>query len=522
MVPPSNIESCRGNDPFAMKTILWATISFGILWVYVLCVGFLDETIAGVKVSTTHLVFAALAGFVFSGMCFTWIQKRRMVATTTIRDTALGVSAVVVGLVLLDVGYSVYLNASQPRQTADDRHSDPNVWIGEFYPELYFPTEKNFRLHKPGRSITGSHYGDMYRPALLASPLLSSSVFSKKHVTISINDDGFREATSLQGHKIVALGDSFAFGWGIDQDRTWVELLERSISEPIYNMGIHDSSPKQELLLLEHVIDSQKVDLREGIVLWMLFEGNDLEDSYDELHTVTKPVSSFGNLFKETIFEIIGKLPLGLRQQSVFARLKDGRVELSGLLKESGTNDHYVIDGIPSAFPLYVSDRFGPKLFSHKQIRAAQRSEQYVESHPNSLRLRKTFERMKSLAQRAGFHVVVIIAPSDARLHGAEFEDFPSLSDKSYFNILITRLAGHHGFEVVNLQESLRQTAMRQLLHFRDDDHWNEQGHVAVADILSGFLRSRDAARETSPLLARHSENTIGVTDIMSGRSAAR
>lgn len=519
-MPLSHIGHRSGNESFPVATILWATISFGLLWVYILCVGFLNETIAGVKISITYTIIAALAGFAFSGMVFTLIQKRRAFATTAIRDTSLGVSAVVVGLVLFDVGYSIYLNSSQPRLTANDRHSDPNTWVGELYPELYFPTGKNFRLHKPGRGITGSHYGDMYRPALMASPLLSSSVFSKKHVTISINDDGFREETPLEGHKIVAIGDSFTFGWGIDQDRTWVELLERSIGEPVYNMGVHDSSPKQELLLLEHVIDSQKLDLRGGVLLWMIFEGNDLEDSYDDLHPVQKSVSTAEGLFKDTIIETLWSLPFNIREESVFTKFKDGRAEFLGLSTEE--RNHYVIDGVTSAFPLYVSRRFGAKLFSCDQLLGAQRSERYVESHPNRLPLQKTFERMASLAQREGFEVVVIIAPSDARLYGAEFEDFPSLSDKSYFNILTTRLAEQHGFEIVNLQESLRPYAMRELLHFRDDDHWNEQGHVAVADILSGFLRSRNASTENPQLLSRLLGSSNGATGTLSGRSAAR
>jgi hypothetical protein len=44
-------------------------------------------------------------------------------------------------------------------------------------------------------------------------------------------------------------------------------------------MGMQDSSPKQEFLLLEHVIDSQKLDFRGGLLLWMIFEGNDLLSS---------------------------------------------------------------------------------------------------------------------------------------------------------------------------------------------------------------------------------------------------
>lgn len=490
----SNIEYRNRSQPSAVAHILWATTSGGLLWAYVLCVGFLGETIAGFRVSTTHIVIAALAGFIFLGIFFIWAQNRRVFAAATIRDTAFGVSTVVFGLVLLDVGYSVFLNLSQPRLAADDRHSDPNVWIGELYPELYFPTEKNFRLHKPGRSVSGSHYGDMYRPAMLASPLLSSSVLSKKNVTISINGDGFRETARLEGHKIVALGDSFTFGWGIDQDRTWVEVLERLIGEPIYNMGIHDSSPKQELLLLEQGIDSRALDLRGGLLMWMIFEGNDLEDSYHDLRPVQNSVSISERLFKDTIIETLWTLPSKLRQGSVFGKFRDGRAEFSGLGSEARTKNHYIIDGITSAFPLYMSPRFGPKLFSVKQLLGAQRSEQYVEAHPNRLLLQKTFERMQSLAHRAGFQVVVIIAPSGVRLYGAEFEDFPRLSDKSYFNILITRLAEQYGFEIVNLQESLRPYAMKELLYFRDDDHWNERGHLAVADILGGFLRSRNSA----------------------------
>lgn len=487
-------ESGNASSAIAVKTLLWATISFGFLCAYILCVGFFDETIAGVKVSVKHLLIADLAVFVFLGMFFIWVRSRSLFASSTIRDASFGALTVVVGLLALDLGYSIFLNSSQPLSSSVDRYSDPNTWIGELYPDLYFPTEKNFRLHKPGHSVAGAHYGDMYRPALLASPLLSSSVFSKKQVTISINGEGFRETTKLEGHKVLAIGDSFTFGWGVDQGLTWVKLLERSIGEPIYNMGIHDASPKQEFLLLEDVIGAQKPDLKGGLLLWMIFEGNDLEDSYDDLHPVQRSKPTSGSLFTDTIIETLWGLPSTVRKQSVFGKFKDGRATFSGLGGDHRTNDHNVIDGIASAYPLYVSPRFGAKLFAPHQIVGAQRSEQYVESHRNRRALEKTFERMESLAHGAGFRVVVIIAPSDARLYGAEFDDFPTLSEKSYFNLLVSRLAERHGFEIVNLEESLRPYVTRELLYFRDDDHWNERGHRAVADILSGFLRSKNAA----------------------------
>lgn len=509
----------------SQPSILWAAVSAGLLGGYVLCVGVLGETIAGLIVSTAHVVVATLAGFVLSCMFFIWAQTRGVLSATTIRDVSLGVSTIVFGFAFLDVGYSVFLNSSQPPHlSADDRFSDPNTWIGELYPELYFPTEKNFRLHKPGRSVTGSHYGDMYRPTLLASPLLSSSVFSKKHVTTTINADGFRETAQFKDEKIVAIGDSFTFGWGVDQGLSWVELLQRSIGEPIYNMGMHDSSPKQEFLLLEHMIHTRKVDLKGGLVLWMIFEGNDLEDSYDDQHPVSNSVSTSARLFQGTIVETVWGLPSMIRQESVFTKFRDGRAELSGLSRGDRSKSHYVIEGIASPFPLYVSPRFGAKLFIPKQLLGAQRSEQYVESHPNRPPLEKTFERMESLAHHEGFRVVVIIAPSDVRLYGAEFEDFPTLSERSYFNILVSRLAGQHGFELVNLEELLRPHATKELLYFRDDDHWNERGHAAVADTLSKVLSFRHAAlaATTSHVISWHSRISDGGAETLSGRSAAR
>nr|WP_281722666.1 hypothetical protein [Nitrosomonas nitrosa] len=487
-----DIETRDRNVSINIPTTLWATMSAGLLWFYILTVGFLDEMAAGVKVSTMHIVIATLGGSLVFGLVFVWGQKRGLFAKSSLRDAALSVSTVLLGMVILDVGYSIFLNTSQPPASSEDRSLDQNTWVGELYPGLYFPTEKNFRLHKPGRTIIGSHYGDMYNPRLLSSPTLSSSVFSKKHVTISINEEGFRETAKLEGHKILAIGDSFTFGWGVEQSLTWVELLEHSIGQPIYNMGIHDSSPKQEFLLLEHVLDAQKLDFRGGVLLWMIFEGNDLEDSYDDHRPFQNSGSKSLGLFKDTIIDTALSFPSMLKREAVVTKFKNGRVVFPSLGRAAQTNNHYVIDGRVSAFPLYVSSRFGAKLFIPDQLERVQSPAQYVESHPNASSLQKTFERMKTLSNQWGFRVVVIIAPSDSRMHGGEFEDFPRLSEKPHFNMFVERLAGQSGFEVTNLEKLLRPLAANELLYFRDDDHWNERGHAAVADILGRFLRSRN------------------------------
>ncbi|MGI9290078.1 MAG: SGNH/GDSL hydrolase family protein, partial [Gammaproteobacteria bacterium] len=54
-------------------------------------------------------------------------------------------------------------------------------------------------------------------------------------VDVKINSDGFRDQEySLERtnkYRIVVLGDSLTFGWGVEQDKTYEHLLENMLSE---------------------------------------------------------------------------------------------------------------------------------------------------------------------------------------------------------------------------------------------------------------------------------------------------
>ena len=81
-----------------------------------------------------------------------------------------------------------------------------------------------------------------------------------------------------------ALGsDSFTFGWGVTDGATWPDLLETALGRCVYNLGVNGASPAQEEMLLDDLF-SRDTALAPRRVLWALYEGNDLEDSYaDEL-----------------------------------------------------------------------------------------------------------------------------------------------------------------------------------------------------------------------------------------------
>ena len=472
--------------------VLSAAGSLGALWAYVLIIGVLDETIFGISVRLGYVALAVVGGF----GAFIWLVRRALraekVSQELVQNASIAIAVMVLGMLFLDVAYSSYLNLEQPKFD-NERLTDENSWIGELYPDLYYPTQKNFRLHKPNRTIAGSHYGDMYKPVMLASPTLATSVLSHKHVTISINDEGFRETRPLDGQKVLAIGDSFTFGWGIDQGRTWVELLEQSIGKSIYNLGMQDSSPKQELLLLDNLLESKKLDFRHGLLLWMIFEGNDLEDSYDTLRPRGNSKRTARRMFADTLVEALWDAPSIIKRESVIDKFRTGRIMFSHAITDANQSNPYVIDGVQSTIPLYRSQRFGLKLFHPEQIERARSTREYVVNHPNRVRLQETFESMVALAGRYDFRVIVLIAPTDARMYALFFDDFPALSEQPYFNDLVAELAGQSGFEVFNLQTLMQPYAQKDLLYFRDDDHWNERGHEVVAEIIARSLATSQA-----------------------------
>ncbi|MDH3222737.1 MAG: SGNH/GDSL hydrolase family protein, partial [Gemmatimonadota bacterium] len=112
----------------------------------------------------------------------------------------------------------------------------------------------------------------------------------------------------------------------------------------------------------------------------------------------------------------------------------------------------------------------------------------YVRDHPNRPLLDDVFREMAELAREFDVQVTVLLAPTAARLHGPYFQAFPAISERPYFLEYVGSVAGSVGFEVVDLHDFLVPDGGRELLFFRDDDHFNVRGHERVAEIVQREL----------------------------------
>jgi hypothetical protein len=424
----------------------------------------------GWRWSVAALSFCAL--WVAVGLC----RRAGPGGSRWVSRAAVAALATVLSLGAADLAYHWYETRTGARRPADFS-ADLDTRLLAHAAERYYPTATNLQWYKPNRAAAGFRYGDLYWPAMLDCPSLAT-VPERRWVTYLIDRHGFRETTPRAGATIVVLGDSFAVG-PTRQDLLWPKVLERRLGTPVYNLGVSGTGPSQQFLLLEHVLERLPEPPPIQHLLWMIFEGNDLEDGPGPRRTHALPERPQG-------LGMLDLLPWGgrwlmaeIRERSLLHRVAAGELSLG--LPGAGR-------GAPceKRFPgLHHSSRFSYKVFEVNYTKRVQQPRRYVDDHPNRLPLEQALRDMKGLADRFDFAVTVVIAPSDARLHGPHFETFPILSRAPHLIDHVARHARGLGFGVLDLYPLMRAPAERELLYYRDDTHWNERGNAVVADLVA-------------------------------------
>lgn len=85
--------------------------------------------------------------------------------------------------------------------------------------------------------------------------------FSNREFTnrFHINSLGLRDdEASLRAPEIIVVGDSFAMGWGVDQEETFAQIIERTTGLVVLNAGIASFGTVREMRLLDR-LDTSKL-----------------------------------------------------------------------------------------------------------------------------------------------------------------------------------------------------------------------------------------------------------------------
>jgi hypothetical protein len=327
-----------------------------------------------------------------------------------------------------------------------------------------WPANPDLVRFAPNACFEGETSGDLAAMARRESPRELRRV---RFVTDSL---GFRNEPGALAEPVdvILLGDSFGVGAGTTQEETWAALLEGRWGHRVYNLSM-PGGPWHEVLNLEYTLE--RLETRPGtVILWALFSGNDLDDAYGESLEPPAPrgalgraLVAYGSFRRRSPLRLLLRSPHGSRAEVIERALPRGE----------------------------------PVLFFGPYAERARRTPGDLHAHPNHPALRRVLARMRRLAAARGIGVAIIAIPSKAEVYSWLLEGrepWSARSEPTAFAAVLSSAAGEEGFRFLDLEPRLAEAARRlyelhgKSLWWRDDTHWNAEGHRVAAEAVAAEL----------------------------------
>ena len=255
-------------------------------------------------------------------------------------------------------------------------------------------------------------------------------------------------------HRVLVLGDSFTWGWGISQGEVFTDVLQRRLpgSVGVYNRGADGFGTAQEYLLLERELAERPYDS----VAVMFFQ-NDVADNVDPKH---------------------GRRPLfALEGDALVPRNQPPRPLLSPLQRL--LKDH------SRAFQLldFEFDQLARRLEGDAYDFTPAAGAADIDYHglPGAAVTVRLLVEMHRVAAAHGARLVLVYVP-----HRSEIEELRS--PYPYIravHAMIGDVAARQGIPLVDLSGPFHEQAQRgRQLTFTHDEHWTPAGHEVAAQAL--------------------------------------
>ncbi len=297
------------------------------------------------------------------------------------------------------------------------------------------------------------------------------------HNEVTINSLGLRgpevPPKPTGGFRILSIGDSFAFGYGVEPDESYAGVLEAHLRTTQLEIEcLNGGVPGYGVPDAVDWLETYGLDLKPDLVLLSVYLGNDIMDA-----TQKSREDGFSFLFPGA-GPMRGPL-LWLYGHSHAFRL-GLRNDFKGVRAVLGLPDPPVIDAMREMAQSFSSDTDLGREGRSANLTA--------------------FSQLLELADRQGFHLAAMIIPSRFML------------ESDYREAVLTRLgmdAKNHdpeapwrffqesfaafGIPTLDMTPAIQQAlANSDPVYFKADPHWSAAGHRLAGDALHRFLISED------------------------------
>ncbi len=361
--------------------------------------------------------------------------------------------------------------------------------------------------------------------------------------TVRMNNLGFRgDDTTIEKSRrtrIVALGDSFTYGWGVELTDTWVKQVESALRAEgndveILNLGVPGHGPGEYADTAERVVPILKPD----IVLVGLLQGNDLEqiekwkpkkpvdDAATPLSAETEPspaIKSITHRLVPNLSRISARFGIGLsgKPTSIADQWKKQTLEYVDTMSEADRHNFYTMSDFlrlgfmegrlnPAALTwLFPATDKAPKNTAAKKAPAQASNTPAPNSDLNSELMRRRIdrcaeqlERIRYAAEQNGARVVVLSIPESSYvgLSGWHLLFERRLSDEVRkardANFVTTVPDEAHelackraNVPLVHVTAAYRKESAEIRCFYEFDGHFTPDGNRLFADLLTPALR---------------------------------
>jgi lysophospholipase L1-like esterase len=337
--------------------------------------------------------------------------------------------------------------------------------------------------------------GSDYLPYRLKENFRGRLASTEFDTSVRINSLGYRDdefaVDKGSALRVLAIGDSFTFGWGVEAHETYAAHLERLLSPRFPSKTLHVInggfaacySPDTYYLYLK----TEGLALKPDLVVVGLFVGNDLDSSaafeneWNEkdaeglplrIRNVNQHVD--GNFLVPRIIPFRYRAPL-LSRSHVFQGVFDIWWEIAPKIRSWMPGGTATTVHAASQEPPRPEDQI-PYMY---RLQYADRTETVL------ARVRQLLSGMNRLAKNAGVPMYVVLIPDPLQMNPNEFSGTGDIDKPQR---VLGRFFETEGITHLDLLPWLREKSAGRPVYFPFDGHWNALGNELAAERIAQFV----------------------------------
>lgn len=327
-------------------------------------------------------------------------------------------------------------------------------------------------------------------------------------VTVTISSAGIRDEEYEPGepamrNRIVTVGDSFTFGWGVETENAWPNVVERTLNEnsekgdrfhqfEVLNFGFPGASP------LDYVATATKAlqHFRPQVLIVGTLQGDDLI----QLSENQRQEPPLGKVIAQTFFPTFRRLLRGRVQRDPMKSYRETFVQSAQYARSQFSFEEKMLY---EKLDEDVRDAFENGLLNPSLVQRAIKVPDHFflpcgeDAIDVAQPLAETLRHLKQVCDSFQCKLIVAVIPDGPYVSAASGRGMarvgytigPELLTATRPDSVVSKACEQLDIPFVIQTDDFRSAALETGLYFPLDGHFNEEGHALFAKNLIGFIR---------------------------------